>query len=73
MRYADMLESSRARGLFEDAAALVFQHRVDVWIVFDHFIGDFRLFTGPHWDYILTECHRYQIVKVVRYKVKKKK
>jgi hypothetical protein len=71
MRYSDLVASVRARGLFDDARALVFQHRCDVWIVFDHFVSDFHLFVNPHWDYMLGEARRYQIVKVMRFKTKK--
>ncbi|MFA5767369.1 MAG: hypothetical protein WC919_05580 [Candidatus Paceibacterota bacterium] len=73
MLYADMLSAVRSRGLLDDARALVFQHRVDVWVVFDRLVADYRLFTGAHWDYILGESRRYQIIKVVRFKTPKKK
>jgi len=72
MLYADMLSAVRSRGLLSEARALVFQHRVDVWIVFDRLVGDYRLFTGPHGDYMIGEARRYQIVKVVRFKTPKK-
>lgn len=72
MLYADMLEAVRSRGLLDDARAKVFQCRVDVWVVYDRLVDDYRLFVGPHWDYIIGEGRRYQIIQVVRYKVKKK-
>jgi hypothetical protein len=73
MLYADMLDVVRSRGLLAEARSLVFQHRVDVWIVYDHLVKDYRLFTGPHGDYMIGEARRYQIIKVVRFKTPKKK
>jgi hypothetical protein len=72
MLYADMLAACRERGLIDDATALVFQHRVDVWVVFDRLIDDYRLFVGPHGNYVVGEGKRYQIVKVVRHKPRKR-
>lgn len=72
MLYADMLAAVRSRGLLDEARALVFQHRVDVWVVFDRLVNDYRLFVGPHGDYMIGEAFRYQIIKVVRFKAPKK-
>ena len=49
----DLLAAARSRGLVDLARARVFQHRVDVWVVFDRLVDDFRLFTGPHPDSFL--------------------
>lgn len=72
MLYADMLSLIKQATRTDSRHALVFQHRVDVWIVFDRLAGDYRLFTGPHGDYMIGEAFRYQIIKVVRFKTPKK-